>query len=618
MASPLAADPTRGGGAPRCAAAARRGAAARRPLAAGGARHRPCAAAGPAPPRALPAEADAVVVGGGLAGLNAAAVLRRAGLRPLVLEASDGVGGRARSDVVEGFTLDRGFQIFLTGYPEAAATLDYEALQLRPFYAGARVRFGGAWHTVADPLRHFWDGVASLGNPIGSVADKVNVGLFRIKSLLGPLDAIFERPETTTLERLQARGAAGAGPPARGPRRAARAACRAAPTRAARRVRVRVRARQAEGFSPAMVDRFFRPFLGGIFFNTQLSTSSRLFEFVMRMLATGSNCLPAAGIGAMAGQLAAGLPDDSVLTGAAPAAARRRRGVGRARAAGAARVAPPTTRAPARRAGAKVQRVTAAAGGRPACVELASGETVAAAHGVVVAVEGPEAWRLLGEAMDVRGGAGGCSAPPPRRRCAARAPPRRQRRRPPPAAAAAQVAPSKSEPGVGTACVYFRAPAPPAPDPILYLNGTGEGLVNNCCFPSTVAPSYAPPGQTLVSASVIGTQPQLSDEQLVAAVRRELAEWFGGAAVDSWSHLRTYRIPYAQPNQAPPTNFTRPVALGGGLFVCGDHRDSATFDAALRSGRRAAEALIAAAGTRGAGGAAPALAAAAAARAGSA
>ncbi len=73
---------------------------------------------------------------------------------------------------------------------------------------------------------------------------------------------------------------------------------------------------QAEGFSAAIVDRFFRPFLGGIFFDQGLSTTSRLFEFVMRCLATGENCLPAAGIGAVARQLAQQLPPGCVHTGA--------------------------------------------------------------------------------------------------------------------------------------------------------------------------------------------------------------------------------------------------------------------------------------------------------------
>jgi phytoene dehydrogenase-like protein len=80
-----------------------------------------------------------VVVGAGLAGLNAAAVLRKRGLAPVILEAGDAVGGRTRTDIVDGFQLDRGFQIFLTGYPEARETLDFEALQLQPFYAGRQV-----------------------------------------------------------------------------------------------------------------------------------------------------------------------------------------------------------------------------------------------------------------------------------------------------------------------------------------------------------------------------------------------------------------------------------------------------------------------------------------------
>jgi hypothetical protein len=62
-----------------------------------------------------------------------------------------------------------------------------------------------------------------------------------------------------------------------------------------------------------------------------------------------------------------------------------------------------------------------------------------------------------------------------------------------------QASPSKPEPGVGTCNLYFKAPAAPFPDNILYLDGTGKGLVNNCCFPSTVAPSYAPAGQVGVT-----------------------------------------------------------------------------------------------------------------------
>ena len=84
----------------------------------------------------------------------------------------------------QGFLLDRGFQIFLTSYPEARACLDYEALKLQPFYAGALVRFAGGWHRVADPVRHPVDALASLlpDNAVGDVADKLRVGLLRCAS----------------------------------------------------------------------------------------------------------------------------------------------------------------------------------------------------------------------------------------------------------------------------------------------------------------------------------------------------------------------------------------------------------------------------------------------------
>jgi phytoene dehydrogenase-like protein len=419
------------------------------------------------------------------------------------------VGGRARTDVhPEGFLLDRGFQIFLTGYPEAKRVLDYDDLDLKPFYAGALVRYRLTWHRVADPFRHPLDGLLSLlpSNAVGTPIDKVNVGIFRLKCVLGgSLEALLKaEPERATRERLA-----------------------------------------AEGFSESIVDRFFRPFLGGIFFDRSLGVSDRLFAFVMRMLATGSNCLPAKGIGAMGEQLARGLPRGTV------------------------------------RLGKKVEAIDVE-GGKVRVASSASGSSpvvVTARKAVVVASEGPEARRLVEGALSGGGGGGG---------------------------QASSLVPPTS-PAVGTACLYFDAPPStlPSNEAILYLNGELSGpqdqaLVNNCCFPSTVAPSYAPPGRALVSVSTIGTRPELDDAALEAGVRKELSAWFGEAQVASWRHLRTYRIPYAQPPQAPPTNLRKSVAVSGGggaagglpLFVCGDHMDTATFDGALLSGRRAAEAVL--------------------------
>jgi len=146
---------------------------------------------------------QALVIGAGIAGLSCGLKLQKAGIPFTILESSDGPGGRVRSDKVEGFTLDRGFQIFLTSYPEAKEVLDYADLDLKPFYAGAYVHYKNQFHKVADPLRHPLDGVQSLFNSTGTIGDKLNVGAFRLKSELGSLEDLLQRDETTTMERLK-------------------------------------------------------------------------------------------------------------------------------------------------------------------------------------------------------------------------------------------------------------------------------------------------------------------------------------------------------------------------------------------------------------------------------
>lgn len=430
-------------------------------------------------------EADVVIVGGGLAGLCAAKKLTEAGVDFLLLEASDAVGGRLRTDVVDGYLLDRGFAIFLTGYPEAQKQLDYADLDLRPFYAGADVRFENAFHRVADPLRHPIDAVSSLNpaHPIGSTIDKVLVGVVRIQSLIGDCYDILRAPETTIRQRLD-----------------------------------------AAGFSEEMTHRFFRPFMSGIFFNPELATSSRLFNFVMRMLATGQNCLPAKGIEAVATQLEAGLTAGNVRVGA---------------------------------------KVTGTVGVGDGGIALEGGAKVTARKAVVVATEGPAAAAMLPK-LDA-------------------------------------VAPSASGAPVGTTCLYFAIDGPPPlSTPILYLNGDGPGMINNCCFPSTVSDTYAPAGKSLASVSLIGV-PDMANDELVESVKAELEAWFGrvdgrspgSPPVSQWSHLKTYKIPFAQPNQETPSDLERTTRVGEGTYVCGDHRSPATFDGAMMSGRVAAEAIIA-------------------------
>ncbi|KAL4556041.1 hypothetical protein LXL04_038679 [Taraxacum kok-saghyz] len=420
-----------------------------------------------------------IVVGAGLAGLAAAKRLHSDNIPFLLVEASDGVGGRVRTDNVDGFLLDRGFQIFITGYPEARKILDYEALDLQKFYSGAKVYYGGGFHTVADPLRHLADAIQSLTNPIGTIVDKSLIALTRIRVLTQSDDQIFSAEETSTVDLLK-----------------------------------RI------GFSDSIVDRFFRPFFGGIFFDRDLETTSRLFDFIFKCLALGDNTLPAKGISAIPEQLASKLPSNSIIL---------------------------NTRVDAIDSESELSSYT---------VRLNNGDILKAEHGVILAVEEPEAVKLLaGKSIDF---------------------------------------PVQIKPPRSTVCLYFSADRSrvPVQDPILFINGSGHGIVNNMFFATNVAPSYGPPGKVLVSVSLIGLYEDVSDEELKMKVVEELSGWFGKEVAGSWTYLRTYRVKFAQPNQCPPTDLRKNPKLGLGLYVCGDYRTSATFDGALVSGRKAAEALL--------------------------
>jgi hypothetical protein len=150
----------------------------------------------------------------------------------------------------------------------------------------------------------------------------------------------------------------------------------------------------------------------------------------------------------------------------------------------------------------------------------------------------------------------------------------------------------KAFPSVGCACLYFAADKPPVAEPILVLDGENVGPVTNLAVVSNVAPSYAPPGHSLIQATVVGN-PEMGDLDLEVKSREQLGRWFG-PEVGSWRLLRLYRITRALPDQTPPTPdpLTQPVRVTSWLFVCGEYQSLSSIHWAMVSGRRAAEAVI--------------------------
>lgn len=412
---------------------------------------------------------EVVVVGAGLAGLACALDLAAAGREVLLLEASDAPGGRVRTDAANGFRMDRGFQVLLTAYPELQRRVDLEALALGSFYPGALVRAEGEFHRMADPGLEMADALRGVMAPVGSFADKLRVARLRQEVMGGDPDRLLEEGAPSTLATLE-----------------------------------------EAGFSGEMIDRFFRPFFGGVLLDPELGVSGRLFRYYFRMFASGLSAVPAGGMEALPRQLAAGLPAGSL------------------------------------RLGTRVGKVDARA------VEVEEGDRIEA-EAVVLAVEGPEAARLAGGAIE--------------------------------------------DPGSrGVTAFWFAAPTSPVGEGILVLNGEGAsaGPVNNLAVLSDVAPGYAPEGEALVSATVLGDPPEEGGvRELEAGVRAHLTRWYGGE-VEGWETVEVHRIHHAQPLQPPEALDPprRPVRLPDGLFVCGDHRENASLNGALASGGRAAREVL--------------------------
>ena len=210
---------------------------------------------------------SAIVIGAGLAGLAAAQDLVAYGVPVTVLEAADAPGGRMRTDRVDGFLLDRGFQVLNDAYPEVRSRIDLATLGVRSFAPGAIVRDADGMHRLSDPLRDPVRLASTLFHPASTFADLLRVVAMRREVTKGTVEELLEQPDVSARQWLAARG-----------------------------------------FSERFVQSFFRPFLAGVLLDPELGASSHKVALALRWFTLGSAVLPKGGMGAFPLALAAKLP----------------------------------------------------------------------------------------------------------------------------------------------------------------------------------------------------------------------------------------------------------------------------------------------------------------------
>ena len=202
------------------------------------------------------------IIGAGISGLIAAQVLENYGYHPTIIEATNTVGGRVKSDIVNDYILDHGFQVLLSEYPAAKKYLNYQALDLQKLVSGAVIFKDGKTQKIGDPFRDISLLFPTIFANIGSTKDKLKILKLNTYLKKKKLQEIFNTDEITTHQYLK-----------------------------------------NYGFSENIMNSFFKPFLSGIFLEPNLETSSRMFEFVYKMFGEGHAVIPKAGIQAISNQL---------------------------------------------------------------------------------------------------------------------------------------------------------------------------------------------------------------------------------------------------------------------------------------------------------------------------
>lgn len=401
-----------------------------------------------------------VIIGAGVAGLIAARHLEEAGHRPLIIEGADRVGGRVRTDVRNGFRLDHGFQVLLTDYKEARRYLDFDALDLKYFNTGAVVFAEGKTFHVSDPLREPSKLANMLFSPVGSINDKFLIWrLARSLARVRP-EAVFEHEPQTTVDFLR-----------------------------------------EYGFSEKIIDRFFKPFFGGIFLENELRTPANMFRFVFKMFSRGFAVVPARGMEEIPRQLQSQLKKTTFRFGA---------------------------------------RVDSVNDGE---IRLEGGEAIPFEKVIIATDPHRIVPGLEGQQMDY----------------------------------------------VNTCNLYFLADESPLKEPSIALVAEADSPINNFCVLTDVSEAYGDGKKALISITLKEIPAGKVEDRIAEELRRLLRR-----PDFQLEYLARYDIPKALPvvdamrYDLAPTE----TQLTGNIFLAGDYLLNASLDAAMRSGRRAAEGVL--------------------------